>query len=300
MKKTILIIALAIIAMNKVNATTISNTIEEKGKYINFYGTTIEKATYDKIKSIVSDEDIEYMIQEEYYDIKHNDKLIGFTSFVNEKKYVITSGQKLLIEENNISVQEYVEKSESNKYNSNVRSTNSDLGNITYSTEYKRINMHVSEHDGVKTFYMYNRWLNLPVNRSFDVFAMRWTNQNNISIIAYNGTQEYKTSASNTIQTINYAQTSNNFQTFRNGISLSQNLVDNATYYMQTINVQVNCTGETTLYGTYQHAQGDVTLAQSKLFTIGSGGMGNVIYWGTNELNSIYDNTAGVELTFTC
>lgn len=208
---------------------------------------------------------------------------------------MIVSGTRLLIEENDLSIAEYNEITDNN---SNLVETNSIDEEVTYQTTYKTIYMHVSTLNGVDTFYMRNRWEKMPANRSFDVFAMRWTNANNISIRTYNGTQDYRTL--NSTQEIEYAQTSNNFQTFTNGISLSQNLVNNSTYHVQTVKVEVNCTGETTLYGTYQHAQGDVTLAQSKLFTIGAGGMGNVIYWGTNELNAIYDNTAGVNLNFTC
>ena len=295
--KKIFIIILILMFIPIIKAESINKNIEISGKYQNFNGVNIDKENYNKIKNILTESEIENLTQEDYQEIEKSEKILDATIYVSEKKYVIVSGTRLLIEENDLSIAEYNEITDNN---SNLVKTNSIDENVSYETTYKFIYMHASTSDNIETFYMRNRWKEMPANRSFDVFAMRWTNANNISIRTYNGTQDYKTTTNNTLQAIDYTQTSNNFQTFTNGISLSQNLVNNGTYYYQTIKVQVNCTGETTLYGTYQHAQGDVTLAQSKLFTIGSGGMGNVIYWGTNELNSIYDNTAGANLTFTC
>lgn len=184
--KKIFIIILILMFIPIIKAESINKSIEISGKYQNFNGVNIDKENYNKIKNILTESEIENLTQEDYQEIEKSEKILDATIYVSEKKYVIVSGTRLLIEENDLSIAEYNEITDNN---SNLVKTNSIDENVSY---------------------------------------------------------------------------------------------------------------ETTLYGTYQHAQGDVTLAQSKLFTIGSGGMGNVIYWGTNELNSIYNNTAGVNLTFTC
>lgn len=47
------------------------------------------------------------------------------------------------------------------------------------------------------------------------------------------------------------------------------------------------------VYGTYQHAVKNISLSNSKKYTIGAGGMGDVLNF-TSGYSSYYDNTGGV------
>jgi hypothetical protein len=50
-----------------------------------------------------------------------------------------------------------------------------------------------------------------------------------------------------------------------------------------------------TVYGAYEHATSEVTLAQSKKYSIASGGMGNVFDFKNSVWNK-YDNTPGLHV----
>ncbi len=125
-------------------------------------------------------------------------------------------------------------------------------------------------------------------------------NKNNIEITSedYSGEQEFKRDG--TISYVNYPDTDDNYEVFSHGIGLSQNLVDNASNYYNSLDIYAECTGNVTLYGTYQHAVTDLTLSDSKRYTLGADGMGNVLIFANNTIANKYDNTQGLNISFTC
>lgn len=93
--------------------------------------------------------------------------------------------------------------------------------------------------------------------------------------------------------------TSDNYQEFSKGAGISQNLVNNSTYYYHTLAATVSCSAGT-IYGSYQHAQGNLTLAQSKSYILSSNGYGGVVKFTDSTALSTYDKMGGISLTPIC
>lgn len=81
---------------------------------------------------------------------------------------------------------------------------------------------------------------------------------------------------------------------------MSQNLVNNATFYYQNVQLTTNCKATMKIYATYQHAQGTVTLAQSQNYTLSYNGLGKVVLFNSSDISNIYDEMSGVEISPIC
>jgi len=160
-------------------------------------------------------------------------------------------------------------------------------------TDYKNIQLFVKNSNGEKRFQIINRWKKIPKYKSFDVIAMRWTG--NFKSTNHQGAQYTNGNSGN----ISYTKGNNNFKVTTSGIGLSQNLVDSATTIENELVIFGTCSGSGIIYATYQHAQGNVTLATSKSYTFGSQGMGGVLNFNASVAN-IYDNTPGLSLNYIC
>ena len=81
-----------------------------------------------------------------------------------------------------------------------------------------------------------------------------------------------------------------------NGFGISMNLVDAGSIFECSITATVTATTEwATMYGSYQHAATDVTLAQSKSYVISHNGYGKVINFAT-AVQNYYDGMQGVSI----
>ncbi len=163
----------------------------------------------------------------------------------------------------------------------------------TCETEYKVLTLSVFKDGNEINFLMINEWKKMPVYKSFDVIALRWTG--GFSLTNYAGNQDTNGNSGN----IDYTRTSSNFKTASSGIGLSQNLVDSATEIYQDMLAVGTCTTGGTVYGTYQHAQANITLATSKSYTFHQNGMGGVLNFTGNAVG-VYDDTPGLHLNYTC
>ncbi|MGN1370840.1 MAG: hypothetical protein ACI4XM_00965 [Candidatus Coprovivens sp.] len=164
---------------------------------------------------------------------------------------------------------------------------------VEYTTDYKYIQLMTNSGSGQKRFYIYNSWLKMPKNKSFDVIALRWSN--GFALTDYYGNQYTNGNSGN----IAYPVGNSNYKIATNAIGLSQNLVDSATSIENELAVWGNCSSDGIVYGTYQHAQANITLATSKLYNFSSNGMGGVLSFYGNA-SGIYDNTPGLSLSYTC
>lgn len=296
MKKILFMITILFMGITVNASPDISILKDNRGNYTNKEGVIITPEFYNKTKDKIDAYDIENINEDLYDQIMSSEELISLQNIVVETSY-IKNNKKIPIIQKVYTLEEYETQ----------KSALSSIATATpVSTTSKYITMSVTKIQGnIYSFYMSNRWKSghLPEYRSFDIFAMRWETTGKIQILntkdySYNGTQAFDNSGK--IEEIEYTSNLSNFQTFVNGISLSQNLVDDSTYYYQTINTPVTCTGNVSLFGTYQHARGDVTLYDSKLFTLGPSGMGGVIVFGKQSTANIYDNTKGLSTSFTC
>lgn len=164
----------------------------------------------------------------------------------------------------------------------------------THTTAMKKITMNMYEVGGsVKKVILTCTWLSLPIVRSYDVLAMRPVgNSVTIDTLGTNNVVGYQIYDGHTIT---YSSSSSNFKYTNSGLGLSLDLEDNVS---SSLVLKLNVIFETTqdpfqVYGTYQHAVKNISLSNSKKYTIGAGGMGDVLNF-TSGYSSYYDNTGGV------
>lgn len=242
---------------------------------------------YEKLSKFMSDYEIN-MINQSTYDMFMNNDVISYESFIIETTYYanyISLPQK--VNEKVMSVDEYA----TNLNNGNLfRYSSSDV--VETNMKYIRLTILGNGKDGL-TFSLTNEWLSMPKYKSFDVIALRWTGDFDLS--SYKGYQLTNGNSGD----IYYYEGNSNYKIGTKAIGLSQNLVDSATTIDNELYASGTCSSGGTVYGTYQHAQSDITLATSKLYNFSSSGMGGVLSFYGNA-SGIYDNTKGLSLSYTC
>ena len=127
------------------------------------------------------------------------------------------------------------------------------------------------------------KWLKNPNVRSYDVIGARFVNT---SLISGSATTRVSSSAGNSYY--------DNYQYFSNGFGDSVKLPSGATdiSVQQTFNVQ----NSGTVYGSYQHATGYISLAQSKKYSINYNGAGTVFLFDSS-VNDYFDQMGGVYIS---
>lgn len=161
-------------------------------------------------------------------------------------------------------------------------------------TSYKNLQIARTKISGNKyQIDLINVWLTTPVIKSFDVMALRYVDATVVSG-TQDGTQIYKKNGS--YDGVNYSYNGTNMKITSNGFGVSMNLVDGATDFENYLQVNVIATSTSAkIYGSYQHAAANVTLAQSQAYNISHNGYGEVINFSTSVEN-IYDGMKGVSL----
>lgn len=259
--------------------------IKNNGSYINSQGVKIDLENYNKIKDFINEEEIEKMSPRFYQLIEEGGAIIGKDTAYYES-YTITD-----VMGNNITNTRKISKEEYNNVDTSQISRN-----ISHSTSYKEITIiQTSVTGSLARFVVQVSWKKLPTNRSFDVIAYR-TSSSSI-MYDFESYQEYVLNG--TSSDIYYDETSTNFKSTNYGAGVSQNLVNNATSYYHTLVAVVNC-GATKVYATFQHAQGDLTLAQSQSYTFSSSGYGGVLNFTDATARNTYDQMGGVSLNLIC
>ena len=122
-------------------------------------------------------------------------------------------------------------------------------------------------------------WTNPPAVKSYDVIGARF---NGVTYYSGLNTKLINSSGTTTI---------NNNQTFTNGLGCSVPLSGSSIKVTQTFKV----TGSGTVYGSYQHANSAISLANSKKYTISSSGFGSVFKF-TGTATNVYDQMNGVSI----
>lgn len=165
-----------------------------------------------------------------------------------------------------------------------------------YTTSYK--NLVISKMKlGTNSYFIHltNNWLINPSVKSYDVIAMRMDDVT-MSAGTQTGIQMYNTSNGGS-GSVDYSYQGTNMVLSSNGFGISMNLVDAGTGFTCEIEAVVTATSEwATVYGSYQHAVENVSLANSKAYTISHNGYGKVINFATGIQNS-YDAMKGVSIS---
>lgn len=143
-----------------------------------------------------------------------------------------------------------------------------------------------------------NQWKAMPSVRSYDTIGLLY---NNFTMTSAFGRQWYNIqSDSSTKRYIDYSYGGNEMKistTGQKGVSVSQDIVDNAYAFLQNDLYVYGSQGTNMqMASSYQHAVKNIDLATSKNFTFNAWGMGKVFKW--NVPTSNWDNMQGVCLNW--
>lgn len=165
-----------------------------------------------------------------------------------------------------------------------------------YATNYKALHLAAIDTGNGKNFIFYldNLWKYIPAVRSFDVIGFRFYNVA-VDDGTQSGVQFYRNKGSETMSSVSYSANGTNISKQANGFGISMNIVDNDIDYLELeLDVEGIVAGTNPMvFGSYQHATNNVTLAQSKNYTISAAGMGGVINFDESLINT-YDRMKGV------
>lgn len=175
---------------------------------------------------------------------------------------------------------------------------------VTHETTYKLITLTIQGDVSSKTASLKTEWKTIPATKSFDIFVVA-TGTGAATINTGPG-YRYGYQISDSI-TYAYEADDSNWKVFntnaayKKGMSLSQNIIDSTkTRLVQYMEVDfLSGADPFTIKATHQHAQSTVTLANSKDFTLNTSGMGGLIKFNSTSIANKYDNTAGLEATWT-
>lgn len=247
----------------------------------NVKAATLTDSEYARLKLVFSDLRLASMSDEDAqryltYDLEHTKKVSKYFKTTQTTNGTITT--------------------EINQEEADNASKNNSTRGASYSTTYKNIQILATpaNSDNYYLLLLSNVWLKSPYIKSYDVIAMR-TDDASIMEGTQRGTQDY-VYKNGSYDTVYYSNNGTNMVKASNGFGISMNLVDAANTYQCTIEATVQAKTEwATVYGSYQHAATDVTLAQSKSYVISHNGYGKVINFATAVQND-YDGMQGVSI----
>ncbi len=153
----------------------------------------------------------------------------------------------------------------------------------SYSTANKKISIIKSCSTSRCTIMTTATWLSNPKVRSYDVIGSR-----------FNGTALANNSITTRVQSSNGIEYFDNLKQYSNGFGVSVKLPTGATDIIIDQKFYVNPSG--TVFASYQHATKSISLATSKLYTLGVSGYGDVFCFYGNALG-VFDQMGGVHIT---
>ncbi len=279
---TITICGLAFLNVNAkniyyVNKNGIEMTQEQYGYLCQFYD-----------KNTISIMDLEKFNKEMAY---------NYTLKNEEVKYIETeisylNGTPIEVKENIITEEEYnsVNEEISLYYDCNT-------AKACHETTYKKLYMQEYSSKNNVRMTLVNEWKKIPTVKSYDVIAMRFEN---FRLDAGEAYQYYN--VGNTSKTISYdiKNGKNTIRKYLEGVGVSMNIPDDVTSKLSQKliidGVRYDLSKKTvSFYGTYQHANRSITLAQSQNYSFSSSGLGGVLKY--NAGSSYFDAMKGINLT---
>ena len=291
-----MIMATGALGINATASSIISSNDKEttQAYYTNMNGAELTKEQYCNLEKVF-DKDTIATLAPEVIDIYKDCKNIGYS----EKTYYIKTVSRynddiFLGEEDQI-----VDKFEYD-FGDVLKSTSYSAccGSDTYETSYKKLKIQITYTAGKRTVTVTNTWKKIPKIKSYDVIALApgvTCAQFTEDINTKSGYQKYDGNL------INYSPSSSNFKTcngsgfLKKGIGLSQNIVDSTSSSLinQISTTFTSSSMDFCAYGSYQHATSNVSLSQSKNYTINILGMGGLIYFNSS-VAGYYDDMPGV------
>lgn len=248
-------------------------------------GYVIPEAEYENLSKIHTEAYLYTMPYEEYQELLSYN--LDYDSVNTTTKYIYTACNMITGEcaNNEISKAEY----ENSVY------VPSPCLDTTVNTTYKMLTLTFLPDVDYGTAYVSldNTWKIMPSVRSYDVSAVRFGNLTAIRGTEH-GKQIYKKNG--VYDYISYGASGTNINVQDNGFGISMNILDGSdvTEIETTISASLELDGiPAVVYGSYQHAIKDVSLSQSKNYTLGAGGLGSTIKFAGN-IGDNYDKMLGV------
>ncbi len=248
----------------------------------NIKAATLTESEYNRLKIIFSDARIATMSDEEAQ---------RFLSYDLEKSNIVNKYYKVTETTNGTTTVEVTKEEAENAFqNTTARGT-------VHTTSYKNIQISTTPLQNNRySVSLKNVWNVTPRAKSYDVIAFRTDDAQVVEGTQY-GNQSYWTASSGTYSNITYSYNGTNIVKKTNGFGISMNLVDAASYFECDIDALIDATSKyATVYGSYQHAMTNVTLAQSQAYNISHNGYGKVINFSTS-VQDYYDGMQGVEIS---
>lgn len=255
--------------------------------YTTAKGLELSEEEYNNFSLIYPDTFIENMSEEHYNRISSMN--IDFSTATKIIKYYKTDYNNVTGEVINTEVTE-------TEYN-NATPASQDRS-LVYETSYKKLVLSLSKTTTASAYASVDLfWKIMPSVRSFDVIGMRLSN---LSVI--NGTQsgfQFYTSGG-TQQSVYYHFNGTNINNLYNGFGISMNLVDASVTFLECfVDANLSIDGyPASVYGSYQHATSNITLAKSQSYTLGAGGLGSVFIFNPASYYNYFDQMPGLYTGF--
>ncbi len=302
MKKLFLaILTLSLILPTFVSALTIYDNAVPY--YTNLNGATMTKQQYDNLKRAFDEDTIATMTVDTVNLLKNDPSLTSTeeTKYIQVDEYYDDNGNIIKTTETEVSEEQANAFVEAKKSEVVLHAEE----NPVHQTSMKRLTISISVGSiSAKTVTLTNTWLSLPKTRSFDVIAIRPGSLSATINITNNMISGYQKWDGNMIT---YDKNSDNTKIINSmlsqgqgGIGISMNIVDATQYSLENSLTVVFLSGADPFkaYGSYQHAQSDVSLAESKNYSINKNGLGEVIDFASS-VRSKYDKMGGVSKVWT-
>ena len=289
------VLTLLLVSLMILPTTTFAK--EEIVYYTNLNGATLTKEQYNRLIEVFDEDTIYTMTLELINNVKNqtNFKTTEVEKYMKVESYYNRNGDLIERTEKEVTKEEALNDTNDGKmipYN----------WNVTYQTNMKRLYMKVvsaTATDRIVTIT--NTWLSIPSVKSYDVIAVRPGSNAmsvNLSANTISGYQKwdgnyvyYDTHSANTKKSSSF--------TGKGGVGISMNIVDGVTSSLEnSMTVQfISGSSPFKIFGTYQHATSNLTLADSQNYSFSSLGLGEVLNFASS-VKSKYDNMKGVKLEY--
>lgn len=255
--------------------------------YTNMNGVELTEKQYSNLSKVFDENTIATLTEQQVNYYKNNSNLakIENTKYIRTDDFYDNNGN-LISSKDTI-----VTENDALNY---IKNQNEGISTVasSHQTTMKKITISLDPQHSIKTITITNTWLSIPSIKSYDVIGFRNGTGNSLSISSVSGYQNYDGNL------ISYKYGGENFNEPKGGCGISMNIADNVSSSLSnsmTVTIWNNDTTYTA-YGTYQHAQSNVTLSQSKNYTISSSGLGGVLDFA-NSVRGYYDGMQGVDIT---
>lgn len=262
------------------------SNVKAEAFYVNTNGVEMTETQYHKMLQMFSERKVSILTQEEFDSYKDNEIVSIGTKYAKE---TFVNGEYQGTEE--ITKAEYDAAKEVNSC--------TPYASEYIETSYKRLSSTVSKISGTSKYSLIAAltWKKVPKYRSYDVFAYRFMHFN---YSGFTGSQVYF--KGNSAYKIPYYTTSEGYKSLSNGAGVSMNLKDDSDITSYELTVGTTMTFSSYNYATaaayvaYEHAQANISRANSMNYTLDISGLGNVILFNNDTISGYYDGMDGLRL----